>query len=36
MGKRETQLRSKELLDVGAADIISLGDFYNTENLNET
>lgn len=34
VGKGEAQLRSEELLDVWAANIFSLGDFYNAEDLD--
>lgn len=34
MGEGEAQLRCEELLDVWAANIFSLGDFYNAEDLD--
>lgn len=36
VGKRELEVGSKELLDVGAADILSLRDLNHTENLQWT
>ena len=33
VGKRELETRGDELLDVGATDVVGLGDFNNAEDL---